>query len=128
MRQALVDQLESGQVGQHDDADQHRHRDGAKEQQGGCCVLALGLTERGHTVGYGLHAGQRCASRGERAGQQRDHREAGEGCVLWIRFDPVLGTVRLDLVTQHQDAKESDDHHAQDRDHEAVGGNREQRA
>ncbi len=126
--EAFVDQLEPGQVGQDDDTKEHRHGDHAEQQQGGCCVLAFGLAERRNSVGDCLYAGQRCASRGERTGQQRDHRKAGEGCVLRVRLDPVLGAVHLDVLAEHQDSKQSVDHHDQDREHEAVGGDREQGA
>jgi hypothetical protein len=44
------------------------------------------------------------------------------------RLDAVLGAVYLDLLTEDQDPKQADDHHGQDREHEAVGRNREQRA
>ena len=74
-----VDVAQVGQVGQGDDADQHRDRDGAHQQQRGRGVLALGLLEGRHAVADRLDTGQRRAAGGEGPQDQEARRPRCRG-------------------------------------------------
>ena len=73
-----VDVLQAHLVGQHDDAQQHRDRDGAEQQQRGRGVRALRLAERRHAVGDRLDAGQRRTAGRERPRQQEHQGQTGQ--------------------------------------------------
>ena len=73
-----VGELGLGDVGERDDAAEHRGRDHAEHQQGGRGVLALGLAEGRDAVADRLDPGQRGAAGGERPQQQEDEREAAD--------------------------------------------------
>ena len=94
----VVDVLQAHLVGQHDDAQQHRDRDRAEQQQRRGGVRALRLAEGRHAVGDRLDAGQRGATGRERARQQEDQGEPGEAAVGRVaggRDDRVVGALDL---------------------------------
>src|SRR5665811_2436083 len=114
-------ELDSGQVHERDDRQQHGDRDGAHQKQRGRRVLALGLLERRDAVGDGLHAGQGGTSGGEGTQEKEDHGKAGESlrAMFWNELElRTLGRVQGSggrLV-------ETEQRHTDDADDECVGG------
>ncbi len=123
-----IHQPDAHLVGEHDDAHHHRDRDQSEQQQRGGGVTALRAAEGRNAVRDRLDTGQGRAARGEGARQEEHQRDLAEWSV------PALG--RLDLqacalgvgqVTGEQ-LQQPEEAHAEDGDHEQVGGDGEERA
>ena len=122
-----VDQFQPGQVGEHDDAAEHRDRDPAEKGEGGGCVLALRLPERGDAVGDRLHAGECGAAGREGPRDQNDQGDPGEVVVERRPDDAVPCGRCLQVLVQPEDPEQPPHGHSDHPDHEAVGRDREHR-
>ncbi len=125
-----VDVPQAHLLGEHDDAHDHRDGDDAEEQERGRGVLALGPLEGGHPVADRLDTRQRGAAGRERAGQQEQQAERGQGvdlAGLGVRRDGEPGALDVRQVTDGQ-PQEPVGAHAEDREHEEVGRDREEGA
>ena len=123
-----VDVADHHLLGEHDDAHHHRDRDQAEHQQCRGGVAALGLAEGRYAVADRLDARQGGAAGGEGTGQQEHQAD------LRQRTVPPLGGHDLQpgalghRQVPGQQPQQAIGAHAEDRRHEQVGRDREERA